>query len=269
MVDTMTNTRKKIIIGNWKMNLSLNEARNLAFKLKSNITPNIQVDVAVCPPFIYLLTITNILKDSNIQTGAQNMFYKENGAFTGEISPKMLTELHINMVILGHSERRQIFHETDEDVNLKIKTALQYDLTPVFCVGEDLNTREKGKAEEYVKNQLLAGIKDLSSSDIEKLIVAYEPIWAIGSGKICKGEDANKIIKLIRNTIKEKSTKEISEKIRILYGGSIKSDNFSEHIKYPDIDGGLVGGVSLSFDEFFNIISLANNVHEQLHSRVV
>ena len=265
----MVTTRKKIIIGNWKMNLSLNEARNLVFKLKSNLTPDIKVDVAVCPPFIYLLTIVNILKDSSITTCAQNMFYKEQGAFTGEISPKMLSELHINMVITGHSERRQIFHETDEDINLKIKTALEHDLTPVFCVGEDLNTREKGKTEEHIKNQILAGIKDLSSENIEKLIVAYEPIWAIGTGKICKGEDANKIIKLIRSTIKEKSTKEISEKVRILYGGSIKSDNFNEHIKYPDIDGGLVGGSSLTFDEFFSIICLANNAHEQLQSRAV
>lgn len=265
----MSNTRKKLIVGNWKMNLTLNEARNFGFKLKSNLTPNINVDVAICPPYIYLLTISNIFKDSNIQTGAQNMFYKEAGAYTGEISPKMLTDLHITMVILGHSERRQLFSETDKDTNLKIKTALEHDLIPIFCVGEDLATREKGTQEEYVKTQLLAGIKDLTNNDIEKLIIAYEPIWAIGTGKICSGEDANKIIKMIRNTIKEKSTKEISEKVRILYGGSIKSDNFKDHIKYPDIDGGLVGGASLLFDDFLNIIFLANNAHEQIQSRAV
>ena len=261
--------RKKIIIGNWKMNLSLNEARNLTFKLKSSLRPDININLAVCPPFVHLLTVTNILKDSNIQIGAQNMFYKVNGAFTGEISGAMLNDLHINLVIIGHSERRQIFHESDEDINLKIKAALEHDLIPVFCVGENLKTREDGKAEEWVKNQVLKGIKELSNSEIQKLIIAYEPIWAIGSGKICTGEDANKIIKTIRKTIKEKAQEEVSQNIRILYGGSIKSDNFTEHINYPDIDGGLVGGASIVFDEFFKIVCLANNAHAQLQSHPV
>ena len=248
------------------MNLSLTEARNLAFKLKSSLRPDINVDVAVCPPFIHLLTVTNILKDSNIFVGAQNMFYKEQGAFTGEISPSMLTDLHIAMVIVGHSERRHVFHETDEVINLKVKSALEHDLIPVLCVGEDLNTRENKKAEELVKNQVLAGVNGLSQSDIAKLIIAYEPVWAIGTEKICSGAEANKIILMIRNTIKEKFANEVSKKIRILYGGSIKSDNFSEHIKYEDIDGGLVGGASLSFDEFFKIVSLTNNIPGQIYS---
>ena len=263
------NTRKKTIIGNWKMNLSLNEARELAFKIKSNITPNINVDIAISPPFVYLLTITNIFKDTKIQCAAQNMFYKMSGAYTGEISPRMLSELNVSMVIIGHSERRQFFRETNEDINLKIKTAFEYDLTPIFCVGEDLTTRENKKAEEYVKNQVLLGVKDLDEKSIEKLIIAYEPIWAIGTGKICRGEDANTLIKMIRNTIEEKTSKATSDKIRILYGGSIKSDNFSEHIKYPDIDGGLVGGSSLLFDEFLKIIYLANNVHAPLQNHFV
>ncbi len=254
--------RKKFIIGNWKMNLTLNEGQDLVFKLKSFVTEKANVDVAVCPPSIYLSSLSAVLKGSTILVGAQNMFYKEEGAYTGEISTKMLCDLHIKIVIIGHSERRQIFHETDEDINLKIKAALKAGLTPVFCVGEDLGTREKGQAEDFVKKQILAGIKDLTTTDIDKLTVAYEPIWAIGTGKICSGEDANKIISMIRKTLKEKSSVQVSEKIRILYGGSIKSSNFNEHIKYDDIDGGLVGGASLTFDEFSKIISLANNARE-------
>ena len=254
--------RKKFIIGNWKMNLTLSEGQDLVFKLKSFVTEKINVDVAVCPPSIYLSSLSTVLKGSKIRVGSQNMFYKEEGAYTGEIAPKMLCDLHIDMVIIGHSERRQFFHETDEDINLKIKAAFKAGLTPIFCVGEDLATREKGQAEDFVKKQILAGIKDLNTGDIEKLIIAYEPIWAIGTGKICSGEDANKIISMIRKTIKEKSSTQVSEKLRILYGGSIKSSNFNEHIKYEDIDGGLVGGASLTFDEFSKIISLANNAHE-------
>lgn len=253
--------RKKFIIGNWKMYLNLILAQDLVFKLKNHTKSNNLVDVAVCPPYVYLLTLINILKDSNIKVGAQNMFYKEEGAFTGEVSPSMLKDLQINLVIIGHSERRQHFKETDNDLNLKVKSALKHGLTPVFCVGEDLATREEGKANEWVKKQLLSGLKDLNSSDIEKLIIAYEPIWAIGTGKICNGEDANKIITMIRSTVKDLSSKEISEKVRILYGGSVKADNFHEHIKYPDIDGGLVGGASLKFEEFSKIIDLAGSVH--------
>ena len=262
--------RNKLIIGNWKMNLSLADAQDLTFKLKSSVKAKQSTEVAICPPSVYLLTISNILKDTPyIKVGAQNMFYKEEGAYTGEISPKMLKDLHIEMVIIGHSERRQYFNETDKDVNLKIKTALKFGLTPIFCVGEDLKTREANKAESWVKNQVIEGLKDLSSAEIEKLIIAYEPIWAIGTGKICSGEDANKIIKMIRSTVKEKSTPQVSESVKILYGGSVKSDNFSEHIKYTDIDGGLVGGASLKFEEFVKLIDLANNAHEQIQSHHV
>ena len=258
--------RRKFIIGNWKMNLTLALAQDLIFKLKNQLKEINSIDIAICPPYVYLSNLLNIVKDSNIKIGAQNMFYKEEGAYTGEISPKMLTDLQIKLVIIGHSERRQYFNETNSDTNLKIKSAIQNGLTPIFCVGEDLNTREKGEASKWVENQVLAGIKDLSHTDIEKLIIAYEPIWAIGTGKICSGEDANKIIKTIRNVIKLTSSNTISEKVRILYGGSIKSSNFSEHIKYPDIDGGLVGGSSLEAEEFIKIINLANNVHAQHQS---
>lgn len=259
--------RKKIIIGNWKMNLNLSEAQDLAFKIKSGLTPGLKAEAGICPPFVYLPAISNITKESNLYLGSQNMFYKESGAFTGEISPKMLKDFSVQMVIIGHSERRQHFHETDEDVNQKIKTALTHNFIPVFCVGEELKIREAGQAEEWVTKQIIAGIKDLSKEQIEKLIVAYEPIWAIGTGKVCGGEDANKIIKTIRNVIKEKSSNEVAEKVRILYGGSVKSDNFHEHIKFPDIDGGLVGGASLAADEFLRLVNLSSNAHEQLQSR--
>lgn len=254
--------RKKIIVGNWKMNLNLQDAEDLVLNLKSYLFNKIEVDVGICPPFTYLIPIINLLKDSNIKIGAQNMFYKEEGAYTGEISPKMLKDLKVEMVIIGHSERRQHFNETNSDVNLKIKSALKNDLLPIFCAGEDLATRESGKAGEWVKKQVIAGTKDLTKHEIKKLIIAYEPIWAIGTGKICSGEDANNIIQMIRNTVKEiTSDDSVSENIRILYGGSIKSENFNEHINYPDIDGGLVGGASLKFDEFSKIIALADNAH--------
>ena len=255
--------RKKIIVANWKMNLSLGEAQDLAFKIKNHSDKKLNVDIAICPPFVYIPQVTNILKGSKIQLGAQNMYFKEEGAYTGEISPRMLKDTGIQIVIIGHSERRSIFKETNEEINLKVKIALKFGFIPVLCVGEDLETREKGEAEKWVTSQFIAATKDLTSSDLEKLIVAYEPIWAIGTGKICSGNDAVKINKAIRSTIKEKTSEALSEKIRILYGGSIKSDNFSEHIKHNDIDGGLVGGASLKADEFIKIIDLASNVHEQ------
>src|SRR3990167_4234318 len=254
--------RKKIIIANWKMNLKLSEIIDFSNKLSTKLS-NKEVDVVICPPFPYLGTLSQALKSTRISIGAQNMFYKEEGAYTGEVSPKMLLDFLVRYVILGHSERRQVFKETNEDVNLKIKLALKFNLIPVLCVGENLETREKGGQEDYVRNQLLNSTKDLGQNDLEKLIIAYEPIWAIGTGRICSGEDANKIIKMIRKTIKLKSNDSIAQKVRILYGGSIKASNFQEHIKYPDIDGGLVGGTRLIFEEFSKVIDLASasNVH--------
>lgn len=258
--------RKKIIIGNWKMNLNLSEAQDLAFKIKSGLTADLKAEAGICPPFVYLPAISSITKGSNLYLGSQNMSQKESGALTGEISPIMLKDFSVQMVIIGHSERRQHFHETDEDVNQKIKTALKHNFIPVFCVGEELKVREAGQAEKWVTSQITAGIKDLTKEQMEKLIIAYEPIWAIGTGKICSGEDANKIIKTIRNVIKEKFSNETAEKVRILYGGSVKSDNFHEHIKFSDIDGGLVGGASLQAEEFLRLVSLSSNAHGQLQS---
>ena len=240
------------------MNLSLGDAQDLVFKLKNYISSNTKTEVAICPPFVYLISIKHVLKDSVISVGAQNFYFKDEGAYTGEISPKMLKGLNIQMVIIGHSERRQFFHETDELINSKLKSALKHNLIPILCVGEDLKTREKGEAENWVVSQVKAGLKEINKNDMEKIIIAYEPIWAIGTGKICSGEDANKIIKQIRKTIKDLYDLDTSEKVRILYGGSIKSDNFKEHISFQDIDGGLVGGSSLSYEEFVRIIELAD-----------
>lgn len=250
--------RKKIIVANWKMNLSFKDAEDLVSQLKTQISKVPNVDVAVCPSFVYLPQIINILKGSQIQVGAQNMYFKDEGAYTGEIAPGMLKDIGIRMVIIGHSERRQIFKETDEEINLKVKAALKFGFIPILCIGEDLETREKGEAEKWVNKQFLAATRDLTSVDLEKLIIAYEPIWAIGTGKICSGEDAVKINKSLRKTITEKFSLALSEKIRMLYGGSIKSSNFSEHIKHNDINGGLVGGASLKADEFLKIIELAS-----------
>lgn len=251
--------RKKIVIGNWKMNLSLDSSQDLVFKIKSFLNDKTNADVAVCPPSIYLQAISTLIKGTKISLGAQNIHCKDEGAFTGEVSPKMLKDFETSMVIIGHSERREIFKETDELVNEKIKSALSHRLTPVFCVGENLETREQGKAEEWVKNQVINGLKGFSPEEIGKLIVAYEPIWAIGTGKVCGSDDANKVIQTIRAVIKELSSEEVASKIRILYGGSIKSSNFEEIIKFEDIDGGLVGGASLKADEFNKLIEIASN----------
>lgn len=248
--------RKKIVIGNWKMNLNLNSAKELTSRIIELHKTN-TVDVGICPPSIYIQAISSLTKGTKILFGAQNMFYENEGAFTGEISPQMLKDFPVDMILIGHSERREVFKETDEYVNKKIKAALSLDLLPVVCVGESLKIREEGKAEEWVKSQVIKALDGLENSQVEKLIVAYEPIWAIGTGKVCEAEDANKIISMIRETIKAKTNDSASKKVRILYGGSIKSSNFFDIVKYENIDGGLVGGASLKADEFLKIVEAA------------
>lgn len=249
--------RKKYLIGNWKMNLDKKLATDLTNKIKENNANNTNVDIALCPPSIYLSQIKDLTKGTNIKVGAQNFYCEDSGAFTGEISPLMLKDTNIDLVIIGHSERREIFGEPDALINKKVKSALKHNLTPIVCVGESLTTRENGKEIEWVKNQILKALEGLSKEEINKLIIAYEPIWAIGTGKVCNASDANTICTMIRETIKSLSTNEISENVRILYGGSVKSDNFEEITNYPNIDGGLVGGASLKGDEFNFLIKIA------------
>lgn len=244
--------RKPVIIGNWKMNLTPKEARNLLEEVK-NLDLDENVEHGFCVPAIDLLVAEEVLKDTNIKFGAQNMYFEEEGAYTGEISPLMLNEIGASYVILGHSERRQYFKEDDELINKKVLSALDHKLVPILCVGETLEEREAGKEKDIVKNQVIKGLKDVK--DIEKVIIAYEPIWAIGTGKTASAEDADKMCAFIRSLIKELYSEDEAEKIRIQYGGSMKPANVKELLAKENIDGGLIGGASLKAADFEQLVN--------------
>ncbi len=244
--------RRKLIAGNWKMNNDVEESIKLVQKLNSSVL-NEDVDVLICPPFTSLYPVIQELKNSPIKVGAQNMYFEDRGAFTGEISPAILKNLGLEYVIIGHSERRQHFGETDRFINKKVKAALEYGLKPILCVGESLEQREAGIEKETVKKQL---IKDLDGiSEGEKLVVAYEPIWAIGTGKTATSGQANEMSAYIREVLAEIFSKEAADKMIIQYGGSVKASNAKEIMEQSDIDGALVGGASLKADEFIKIIN--------------
>jgi triosephosphate isomerase (TIM) len=242
--------RTPFIAGNWKMNTTVNEAIKLVSEMKPHLELISSIEIAVCPPYISLTGIHDLLAGSNIRLGAQNLFYEEKGAFTGEISPIMLAGI-CDYVILGHSERRQYFGETSEIVNRKVKAALKVKLKPILCVGENLNEFEAGKTEEIITGQLLKSLSGIEES--AGLVIAYEPVWAIGTGKAATGERANQVISLIRQTITSMYDKDFAFNLRILYGGSVTGDNITEFIKQSDIDGALVGGASLKPDQFISI----------------
>ena len=246
--------RKKVIAGNWKMNMLPNET--IAFL--DTFTPlvaNAESEVILCVPYTDLFYALLTAQGTNIKIGAQNMHWEESGAYTGEVSPEMLKSIGVQYVIIGHSERRQYFAETDETVNKKLKSAHKVGLKPIVCVGESLEEREQGIAKEVIQNQVKQGLKDLTNAEIESTIVAYEPIWAIGTGKTATKEDANETIKWIRKEIAETYGKESAEKVIIQYGGSVKSSNAKELFEMSDIDGGLVGGASLKPEEFAKIVN--------------
>ena len=245
--------RRKVIAGNWKMNMLPNEA--MAFI--ENIVPvikNTKNEVILCVPYTDLFYSLLTAQDTNIKIGAQNMHWEESGAYTGEVSAKMLKSINVEYVIIGHSERRQYFAETDETVNLKIKTAIKNELKPIVCVGETLEQRESGKAEEIITTQTKLALEGIDKNDISKIILAYEPIWAIGTGKTATSEDANNSIKAIRKKVSELCGEKIANEIIILYGGSVKTENAKELFSTSDIDGGLVGGASLKVEDFSKII---------------
>ena len=243
--------RRKVIAGNWKMNMLPNEAIQFMLQLDP-LVKNSNNEVIVCAPFTDLFYTINAAQDTNIHVGAQNMHWKDNGAYTGEVSPEMLKSINCEYVIIGHSERRQYFNETDETVNLKVKAALAHGLKPIVCVGETLEEKEAGKTLEIIKNQTAEALKNLTLSDLSNIIVAYEPIWAIGTGKTATADDANDRIKGIREQIvKDFGTDDVT----ILYGGSVKPSNAKELFSMSDIDGGLVGGASLSTDLFSQIVN--------------
>ena len=246
--------RKKVIAGNWKMNMLPNEAIEYIEKFES-LVKDTQNEVILCVPYTDLFYALLSAQNTNIKIGAQNMHFAESGAYTGEVSGKMLKSIGVEYVIIGHSERRQYFNETDETVNKKIKTAFENELKPIVCVGETLEQKEEGKTQEIITTQVKLALDGLTPEQVKNTIIAYEPIWAIGTGKTATSEDANNSIKEIRKKIEEIYGKDIAESVIIQYGGSVKSTNAKELFETSDIDGGLVGGASLKPEEFAKIVN--------------
>ncbi|HLR21553.1 MAG TPA: triose-phosphate isomerase [Tissierellaceae bacterium] len=246
--------RRAIIAGNWKMNNNIEESISLIEEIKS-FDLDKDVDAVVCVPFTDIKDAKKAIEGTNIKLGAQNMHWEEDGAFTGEISPLMLNELEVDYVILGHSERRQYFNETDETVNKKMKSALSHDLKPIVCVGETLEEKEAGKEKEVVEEQVRKAFEDVSKDDMEKIVIAYEPIWAIGTGKTASADDANNMIGFIRNVIGKIYDDKAKDIVRIQYGGSVKPDNVTELMEKSEVDGALVGGASLKAKDFTKLIN--------------
>ena len=249
--------RKPFIAGNWKMNMTHLEAIKFLQDLGYNYENKTGCEVAVCPPPTALRSVKVIIEDDSmdIRLGAQNMHFEKSGAYTGEISPGMLKALDVEYVIIGHSERRQYFEETNEIVNKKVKSAIENELKPIICIGESLEIREDGKAVEFVLDQLVNCLKGINSKEITEFTIAYEPIWAIGTGRTATSEDANDMCAAIRQKLASLYSQEIADKIRIQYGGSVKPSNISELMGMSDIDGALVGGASLKVDDFIALIN--------------
>ena len=239
--------RRKIIAGNWKMNKTPSETTALINELKP-LVANDEVDVVFCVPAIDIIPAIEAAKGSNIQIGAENMYYEENGAYTGEIAPNMLTDVGVKYVIIGHSERREYFAETDETVNKKVLKAFEYGITPIICCGETLTQREQGIAIDFIRTQIKIAFQNVSADNASNSVIAYEPIWAIGTGKTATTAQAEEVCKAIRECIKEVYGSDVAEKIRIQYGGSVNAGNAAELFAEADIDGGLVGGASLKPD---------------------
>lgn len=244
--------RKKVIAGNWKMNKSPKDVEEFMERFPGLVSDT-ENEVILCVPFIDLCKAVKLSKGTNVKIGAQNMHFKDSGAYTGEISPKMLNDLNVEYVIIGHSERREYFNETDETVNLKIKAALTHDLKPIVCVGETLEQREAGITKEFVTGQVRNALKEITEDELKKIIIAYEPIWAIGTGKTASKEDANEVCKWIREELRALYG-DVADEIIIQYGGSVKSSNAKDLFEMSDIDGGLVGGASLEPEEFSKIV---------------
>ncbi len=246
--------RRKVIAGNWKMNMLPNEAIEYIQSFEPMVKDS-KAEIILCVPYTDLFYCLMNAQGTNIKIGAQNMHFAENGAYTGEISGKMLKSIGVEYVIIGHSERRQYFNETDETVNKKIKVAFENELKPIVCVGETLEQREAGKTESIITSQTRFALEGLTADQVKNTIIAYEPIWAIGTGKTATSEDANNSIKAIRAEIKRLYGDDVAEEVIIQYGGSVKSSNAKELFSTSDIDGGLVGGASLKPDEFSKIVN--------------
>jgi triosephosphate isomerase len=249
--------RKKVIAGNWKMNMDLHQSQKLVSGIINGLGKDNKAEVIVCPPFTSLSEVSNLLKGTQIRLGAQNMYFEESGAFTGEVSADMLKSAGCEYVILGHSERRVIFGESDELINKKIKTALEKGLKPIFCIGELLEQRESGETMRVVSAQIEKGLEGITTEQIKNIIIAYEPVWAIGTGKTATPEQAQEVHYFIRELAVKKFSTSTAENLIIQYGGSVKPENAGELLAQKDIDGALVGGACLKADSFLSIIASA------------
>jgi len=248
--------RRRVIAGNWKMFKTVSEAENYAVKFLDEVKDVTDLDIVLCAPFTALYALKNELEESIVHLGAQNMAWADQGAYTGEISAQMLLDVACTYVILGHSERREMFGETDEEIAKKVQQALAVGLTPIVCCGENLSLREEGKAVERVQGQVSRALSGLATEDLSRVIIAYEPIWAIGTGKTASSKDAQEMCAAIRTTLTERMGR-AAEQVPILYGGSVKAENIAELITEPDVDGALVGGASLDPLGFAQLIKNA------------
>ncbi|MDR1473539.1 MAG: triose-phosphate isomerase [Lactobacillales bacterium] len=247
-------SRKPIIAGNWKMNLTLKEAVTFVEEVKDKIPAKAKVDTVIGSPALFLASLVNARKGSELELSAQNAYWEDTGAFTGENSPEAIADLGVEYIIIGHSERRDYFHETDEEINRKAKAILANGLTPIICCGESLEIFEAGKTAEWVERQITAALKDVTAEQVGNLVIAYEPIWAIGTGKSATAEIADNTCKVIRTTIEKLYGKDVAEKIRIQYGGSVKPENIVEYMDKENVDGALVGGASLKAASFLALL---------------
>ncbi|WP_078543970.1 triose-phosphate isomerase [Litchfieldia alkalitelluris] len=251
--------RKPIIAGNWKMHKVLSEATSFVEEVKGQVPASDKVDSVVCAPALFLERLVSSVKGTELKVGAQNMHFEESGAFTGEVSPVALADLGVNYVILGHSERREMFAETDETVNQKTLAAFKHGLVPIVCCGETDEQREAGQTNELVAAQVQKALAGLTEEQAKTTVIAYEPIWAIGTGKSSSAEDANEVCAYIRKVVAEQFSPEVAEAVRIQYGGSVKPGNIAEYMAQPDIDGALVGGASLEADSFLQLLEAGKN----------
>lgn len=246
--------RKPIIAGNWKMHKTIDEAVSFVEEIKQ-LVKDAKAEVVVCPTFVALDAVVKAAKGTNIKVGAQNVYFEEKGAFTGEIAPNMLEAMGVDYVIIGHSERRQYFNETDESVNKKVKAVFAHNMVPILCVGESLEEREANITEEVIGRQVKLDLAGLTNEQVENIVIAYEPIWAIGTGKTATSDQANETIAFIRSVVADVYGKETAEKTRIQYGGSVKPSTIAEQMAKSDIDGALVGGASLVAADFAAIVN--------------
>ncbi|MET3193520.1 triose-phosphate isomerase [Bacillus sp. OAE603] len=246
--------RKPIIAGNWKMNKTLSEAMSFVEEVKNSVPASDKVDAAVCASALFLAPMVEAVKGTDLKIGSQNVSDKDSGAYTGEISPVALKDLNVTYAIIGHSERREYYSETDEFINSKTKKAFEHGLTPILCCGETLEEREGGKFEEVIRTQLTADLAGLTEDQVSNLVIAYEPIWAIGTGKSATEKDAQESCKFVRDVVASLYNENVAEAVRVQYGGSVKPENIKEYMAQPDIDGALVGGASLEPASFLALL---------------